>query len=434
MSKIICEVCGTAYPEASTQCPICGCVRPADAQSVPSGLEEKAPERAYQHVKGGRFSKSNVRKRTSGSQNPTRANADKPVRTAAPSQTKQPSHKKKKHNGNMGLVITIFVLLLAIIAVIAYILIKFFIPTSSKPVATDPTDVVEIIEPSEVVDEPVGDIYCQELSLDAYELNLESAGDYTYLTAMPEPFDTTEEIVFESADSSIVMAESDGRITAVRKGETFVTVTCGIVSAQCKVTVGIPKVVFELDSQEVTLLAPGETVCIYTGEILVDNISWSTDDSSVATVSAGVVTAVGSGTTTIYGDYNGEIQSCVVRCEFTEVTEPVATEGGEEISETDPVVETEPPATEAPSSEYKAPFALKNLIGPNSKEVSLYIGDSFSLALVDSEGTHIKGVTWTVEGSCCTVSDGTVKAVRSGNCVIVATYGGETYKCKIIVW
>ena len=69
MSKIICEVCGTAYPEASTQCPICGCVRPADANGVPSGPEEKAPERTYLHVKGGRFSKANVRKRTTASQN-----------------------------------------------------------------------------------------------------------------------------------------------------------------------------------------------------------------------------------------------------------------------------------------------------------------------------------------------------------------------------
>jgi len=432
MSKIICEVCGTAYPEASTQCPICGCVRPADAQGIPSSTVETAPERTYQHVKGGRFSKANVRKRTTSSQNGAYEKADKPARASAPSHPKQSSHKQKKQSGNMGLVITIFVLLLAIIAVVAYILIKFFIPTSSKLEVTEPTESAVIIEPSDVVDETPGDIYCQELSLDAYELNLESAGDYTYLTAILTPFDTTEEVIFESADSSVAMAEPDGRIVAVRKGETFVTVTCGIVSAQCKVTVGIPKIVFELDSQEVTLMAPGESVFIYTGEIPADEISWSSDDNSVATVSAGVVTAVGSGSTTVYGDYNGETQSCVIYCEFAEATDPVTTEDDE--PENVEAEATEPAETQAPSSEYKAPFALKNLIGPNSQEVSLYVGDSFSLALVDSNGTHIKGVSWTVEGSCCTVSDGTVKALRSGNCVIVATYGGETYECRIIVW
>ena len=30
MSKIICDVCGTRYPESSNQCPICGCVHDAE--------------------------------------------------------------------------------------------------------------------------------------------------------------------------------------------------------------------------------------------------------------------------------------------------------------------------------------------------------------------------------------------------------------------
>lgn len=433
MSKIICEVCGTAYPEVSTQCPICGCVRPADAQGMPSVTAEATPERSYQHVKGGRFSKANVRKRSMSSQGayskPAKTSKPAPV-AAAPSTPK----KKKKSNGNMGLVITIFVLLLAIIAVIAYILIKFFLPAPSAPEVTDP---IVTEEPTDLVEETAGEIPCQDLILDAYELNLENAGDYIYLTAMPEPFDTTDEIIFESADSSTAMVDSDGRITAVYKGETVITVTCGIVSAQCKVTVGVPKIVFELNRQEITFEKAGDTWVIYSGDIPLDDIIWTTDDESVATVADGVVTAVGSGITTIYGDYNGDTVSCVVRCEF--VAEPTEAAVDGESSDDEPAPEntdlTEPAETEPVSDKYKAPFKLKNLIGPSAEEVSLYVGNSFSLALVDSNGTHIDGVTWTVEnGSSCTVSDGTVKAVRSGNCVIVATYGGQTYKCKIIVW
>ena len=66
MSKIICDVCGTSYPETATQCPICGCMRPAEAQGL-SG-EAESP-RTYTHVKGGRFSKANVRKRNKMGQN-----------------------------------------------------------------------------------------------------------------------------------------------------------------------------------------------------------------------------------------------------------------------------------------------------------------------------------------------------------------------------
>ena len=60
MSKIICDICGTSYADTATQCPICGCVRPAEPQPVP---EEENNSSAYTYVKGGRFLKSNVKKR-----------------------------------------------------------------------------------------------------------------------------------------------------------------------------------------------------------------------------------------------------------------------------------------------------------------------------------------------------------------------------------
>ena len=34
MSKIICDICGTSYPETSEQCPICGTVCPVDISGV----------------------------------------------------------------------------------------------------------------------------------------------------------------------------------------------------------------------------------------------------------------------------------------------------------------------------------------------------------------------------------------------------------------
>ena len=60
MSKIICDICGTSYADTATQCPICGCVRPAEPQPVP---EEVNNSSAYTYVKGGRFSKKKKKKR-----------------------------------------------------------------------------------------------------------------------------------------------------------------------------------------------------------------------------------------------------------------------------------------------------------------------------------------------------------------------------------
>ena len=64
MSKVICDICGTAYPETATQCPICGCARDNVTQTPAADATQKTDGEAaggYTYVKGGRFSKSNVR-------------------------------------------------------------------------------------------------------------------------------------------------------------------------------------------------------------------------------------------------------------------------------------------------------------------------------------------------------------------------------------
>ena len=67
MSKIICDVCGTRYPDSAEQCPICGCVhnfvpeQPNEAETV---MEEEFVVPAGKAERGGHFSKANVRKRT----------------------------------------------------------------------------------------------------------------------------------------------------------------------------------------------------------------------------------------------------------------------------------------------------------------------------------------------------------------------------------
>ena len=61
MDKIICDVCGTGYPESSESCPICGSPRRADASHA---MGQKNANAGYTYVKGGRFSSSNVRRRS----------------------------------------------------------------------------------------------------------------------------------------------------------------------------------------------------------------------------------------------------------------------------------------------------------------------------------------------------------------------------------
>ena len=68
MNKVICDVCGTSFPETSEQCPICGCAKLPTAPAVAAEDSQVAAEgtTAYSYVKGGRFSKANVKNGASG--------------------------------------------------------------------------------------------------------------------------------------------------------------------------------------------------------------------------------------------------------------------------------------------------------------------------------------------------------------------------------
>ena len=111
MSKVICDVCGTTYPETASVCPICGCAKNTTEQTGAESAQN--PEGAtYAPTKGGRFSKSNVRKRNKKMKE-SRRNEEEPENGGA----------------NKGLVAVVLVLLLAIIAVLGYIGVRFMFPT-----------------------------------------------------------------------------------------------------------------------------------------------------------------------------------------------------------------------------------------------------------------------------------------------------------------
>ena len=97
MGKIICEVCGTSYSETSEQCPICGCTRPSDAENYAAETDNMPMQTQYQYVKGGRFSKSNVKKRSRKAQ-------EMPSQDVAVS---APKKSKEKNDSNKGLVIVV---------------------------------------------------------------------------------------------------------------------------------------------------------------------------------------------------------------------------------------------------------------------------------------------------------------------------------------
>jgi len=421
MSKIICEVCGTSYPETSAQCPICGSVHAGE--SFPVNPETSTPAGEYSHVKGGRFSKSNVRKRNKGVQLATSSAPKKKEHSTddLEEQEKQPERKQERKPGSSdkGLVITIIVLILAIIAVLGYIVVRFLLPALSEaPVAED-----DNVENPPIVDV---NIPCTDIQLDANQIQFSEVGQTHTIKVSVLPADTTDSVSYASADETVAVVDKDGVVTALSRGETVITVTCGSVRMDCAVICDIipaEALAFRLNRQQITFDTAGAGWLLYSGEIPVEEILWSSDDETVATVVDGKVTAVGEGYACVYGEYLGNKQVCEIICAFED--------GGHDGN--GGVTEDGSQNSDSGSSEDSGEYRLDNLYSNFDTEVSLSVGEWFPLRLVDENGNQVDA-TWSVEnGNVCKVNGGDVTALASGQTYVIATYNGQQYKCLVRV-
>lgn len=421
MSKIICDVCGTSYPETATQCPICGCVRPGDAVTVAGDTNETetVSTGTYTYVKGGRFSKSNVKKRTQGKL---------PVETPVTKQAEEPVQGETKKD--KGLVIAILALLLAIVAIVIYIAVRFFIPgltEDNKPgdnASTGDSAVSTTEDTRNTTEATVLKIPCEDVVLSKAVIEFDKAGAALLLNVTTEPSDTTDVVTFVSSDESVVTVTEDGKIVAVGGGQAVITVTCGSIQAECRVVCDIegetadttaPTISaedFELNREDFTLNNKGQTWKLYTGEIPVDQIIWTSDDEKVATVKDGVVTAVGSGYTTVHGEYGGTKLSCIVRCAAAVGKAEEGISGSGDVSE---------------SGSTETGYAI------SAEDVTIKVGETFTLLLKDANGDAVSAAWVVADSTVCTVSANSITGAAVGKTAVSVTHEGVTYSCIVRV-
>lgn len=408
MSKVICDVCGTAYPETAAQCPICGSAKNSPNQTAAgsTGGADAASSASYAYVKGGRFSKKNVRRRSKRGSSATTAQR----RSAGGSRTVQENNEPN----NTGLIIVVVLLILAIIAVLIYIGTQW--PWGGeKPDNTDNTgttgSTVQTGEPTG--SSQLEQIPCTKLELSNSVLEL-NVGESWTLTVQLEPVDTTDEVIYSTDDPAVATVSEDGEVTVVGEGETVITVTCGAMSATCTVKTpnsgaddpepGVFEFAFNTpftDSStgygDTTLSAAGDTWRAYKTTLEVDpaDITWITDNPEVCTIEKGIVTAVGPGKTLIHAQYNGVTYTCVVRCSF-------------DIAD------------------------VSNECSISHKDVTISVDESFTLKLKDGSG-YTLDVTWTCDGEGVTIDGNKITGAKSGTWKVKTTYNGKTYTCTVRV-
>lgn len=394
MSKVICDICGTSYPETSTQCPICGCVRSADSPVLEDDNREPG---VYTYVKGGRFSKSNVRKRNQGS--------------SAADKKKKPANKKI-----LGLVIVLVCLIIIVSVLIAFLWVGW-----SKQQQNSDTPQTETTA-----------VACTGLNLNKLELELTAPGEIWLLDVNAVPVNTTDRITFFSSNEAVATVSNTGKITCVGEGYTVITVSCGDQTAECRVNCvfetatepsTVPPEGIRLNRKSITADYKGFTWTLYSGEIAVEDIVWSSDDPKVATIENGVVTAVSEGKTTVHAEYDGVISSCEIICSFEIPTMPGndRDDGTGGTGEGDGKYSVYTEFGDIPYNEYKKAY-----------DITAKVGEGFNLYLKTSSGEKL-ALTWTVsEGSSCTVDKNYVKIHSSDtNCMLKVEYEGVTYYCYV---
>ena len=416
MNQIICDICGSEYPEGYDRCPVCSYPRQGGEKVVAAGAVEAAREK----VKGGRFSTKNVKKRRK---------AQKKAALAAGA-AEQP---EQKGSPNRLLWIIIVLLLVAILLVSAYIAMRFgsglgqFLPLPTEA----PTTVGTV--PTEPTVPPTTP--CAAITLDTAVIALDEAGQQHQIGMKLIPEKTTDALTFLSQDPAVAKVDEKGLLTAVGSGQTVITITCGKIVRECTVvcwfedaaptettvppettqptqpTEAAEPAVLKLDPEDVSCFTAGESFTLYArlgdGSVGRSKVTWSTSDSKVAKVDNGVVTAVGKGTATITAEYNGEKATCVVRCRFenTEENEDREEQGSQE------------------SADWTA----------SHSDVSISVGESFRLKVTNSAGDTAKAI-WTMDVDGVVAVDGrTVTGKAPGTVTLSTTVDGVTMTCIVRV-
>ncbi len=421
MSKIICDVCGTSYPETATQCPICGCVRPVDVVTVNNEAEaNEIPSRGnYTYVKGGRFSKSNVKKRNSANHAASNNN-----------DIEQDEPRQEKGKSDKGLIIAVCILLAAIVAVSIYIAVHFFGPGVSKKQDANAGTTTEALQDTEDNEETTAEttaetlvaLPCEDILLPNTVVEFDKAGAANLINYTIVPETTSDVVTFASSDETVATVDQNGKIESVGPGEAVITIRCGEIVKECRVICmfdgtpeettspttesGVSSEEFKLNREDFTLTKKGAEWNIYDGDIPVKQIAWTSDNEKVATIKDGVVTAVGAGITTVHGEYNGTKLSCTVRCAATVGT----------------YVE--------PSTDSETESANYNI---SLTDVTISVGEVFTLKLLDLNYNAVD-VIWSVENeSICSASGNNVTGLASGITKVFVVYEGVEHSCTVRV-
>ena len=248
----------------------------------------------------------------------------------------------------------------------------------------------------------------QAVYLNATSMEL-TEGESATLVATISPNDAENKTVIWSSSNLSIASVSNGKVTALKAGKATITVKTedGGKTATCEVTVNAkvyPVTGVTLDKTSATLTEGDEltlTATVNPDNATNKNVTWTSSNGTVASVSNGKVTALKAGKTTI----------------------TVKTEDGGKTATCEVTVNA------------KVYPVTSVLLYKTSVEMTE--GDELTLtATVIPDNATNKNVTWSSSDSTvATVSNGKVRALKSGKVIITAKAegGNKQATCEIKV-
>lgn len=235
----------------------------------------------------------------------------------------------------------------------------------------------------------------------SFELNAGEVKKLSY-SFIPETY--TGRLVWISSDENIVLVDSEGNVKGLKEGEAQIEVSTLDLSVSKSILIKINKGKEVITNKEDTLQFNKSSVDIGVGEkynsiLNIDKeiISWTSSNTSVATVNNGVIESKSLGTATITAKASdGSSTSMVIYVQKKDELEKIEIE----------------------------------------KKLEMFVGDSFTPTVSVYPSTSSKrNLTWTSsDTNIATVSDGVVSAKAIGNATITVTSSnGKSATCEVIV-
>ena len=367
MNKIICDICGTSYPDTADCCPICG-YSPDGAKgnldedlledTMDEGMENQDYSQKRKEIFD--FDEVNAKAKKAQKEEITYAETDY-------DDEEEPEEEEARPNTIVVILLTVVIALLLMAA--GFIFVRYFMPNMGGK-ADSIEQITQTAETTSMETTELS-IPCQELYIiSGKTIELNEAGQMFLLHVKASPENTTDQILFVSGDESIATVTEDGKVTAVSEGETVITISCGVSVMECPVTVKfiedtvpatteaetVPEQTkAETDATQETAqeteASEGETEATeatqattpvqtelknvtlklkktdirlgvyYEFKLLLDcpleqnEVQWSSEHPYIASVDEnGVVKALKSGTTAIIATYGDQKVQCIIRC------------------------------------------------------------------------------------------------------------------------